>query len=175
MALKMQAVEYAQKDDGIKDEGLNISQPEMPDSDDSFWNPLIKEEPVEPEDVMPGEATSSFCPPHYMRSVPVVGTADDDMSLDEDYPLDLGPDSAFSQPPDENAFLGVDHEDADDESDFCFVDECCVSSPWNEPPDTDTFLGGNPFLVSEQGDDEQDQTLLERELEDLLLNPVESD
>ena len=89
--------------------------------------------------------------------------------------MDLGPDSAFSQPPDEDVFLGAQHVDADDESDGSFIDEDREVSSWTEPPDTDTFLGGNSFLVSEQGDEDQDQTLLEMELEELLQNPVESD
>ena len=82
---------------------------------------------------------------------------------------------AFSQPPDEDAFLGVDHDDADDESDGMFVDEDLPVSPWSMPPDADTFLGGNPFLVSEAEEDDQYQTSLERELEELLQNPEESD
>ena len=86
MAMRMQDEEFAVKDEDAKPEGLVISQPDMPDSDDSFWNPLIKTEQVEPEDVMPGEATSSVCPPEYMRyTVPAYGPSmDDDCLVDQE-------------------------------------------------------------------------------------------
>ena len=109
-------------DDIGKDE-FQDSQRDMPDSQDSFWKPLIKHEPEHDDDVVvaPGAATSSAAPPSYLLLPDPEAQDEDDHFADADEESMMPVDDPFSQPPDEYAFMAPDevvfpfHEDNDGE------------------------------------------------------------
>ena len=89
-----------------KDE-MQDSQRDMPDSQDSFWKPLIKHELHDDGDflVAPGAATSSAAPPSYLLLPDPVAQDEEDHFADEDEDIMMPVDDPFSQPPDEYSFM----------------------------------------------------------------------
>ena len=84
---------------------------DMPDSDDSFWKPLIKDELADEPATIPGAPSSSANPPAYMLRVSMDAgetSPPESVFCHEDEEPDLHLTRPFSQPPDDHTFLGLD-------------------------------------------------------------------
>ena len=114
---------------------------EMPDSDDSFWKPLIKEEMPDEEPVTPGAPTSSANPPAYLLRSPVAAggrsPCESAFCLDGEEPA-MDVTEPFSQPPDVHTFLGFD--EFADESDFMEDQDPDDGTAFSQPPDSQIFM-----------------------------------